>query len=177
MSIIRATQGKPKAAAKPRPDAAAVVRPTDVNVYVASAYAAWQRPALALLATLHDPEAHGVEGGGFPADVLSRVKALAAGDAALKPVTKKVMEFAALTVAAHKERGGRVALPALRLELPFDEVAVWRANAEYVTKSLDVPALHVIDVSADPAAAASDPTGRAKEVVPGEPAVHAFVRA
>ena len=83
-------------------------------------------------------------------------------------------EFANLTITAQKERGAaRGPLPALRGELPFDEAAVWRANEEYVRKALDMRRVVVHDVTLDPACAVGDPTGRAKDVVPGEPVVHA----
>ena len=86
VQIARATFGKPGKATKP-----AAAKATDAVIYVASAYAAWQRAPRELLASMWDPVAHGVEGGGLPADALARVKALVAGDASLKPLTKKVM--------------------------------------------------------------------------------------
>ena len=81
--------------------------------------------------------------------------------------------FASLTITAHAGRSS--ALPILQGEVPIPEAAVWTNNAEFVRKSLDIPHVSVVDVVVDPAAATADPTGKAKDVVPGEPVVHAYV--
>ena len=72
-----------------------------------------------------------------------------------------------------KHEGRTTGLPSLSGALLFSEAAVWAENMEFVRKALDIPCVEVVDVTANPAAAAVDPTGRAKDVVPGEPAVHA----
>ena len=82
-------------------------------------------------------------------------------------------EFAAVTIAMQKEAGAH-ALPCLRGALPMDEAALWRDNDEYVRKALDIARVHIFDVSADPECAKSEPTGRAKDVIPGEPIVWGY---
>ena len=86
VQIARATVGKPGKAAKP-----AAAKATDAVIFIASAFAAWQRVPLQLLASMWSPAEHGTECGGLPADALARVKVAVTGDAALKPLTKKVM--------------------------------------------------------------------------------------
>ena len=92
-------------------------------------------------------------------------------------LTPRPQEFAAVTIAEQKEAGAAAPLPSLRLSLPFDEAALWRDNGEFVRKALDVARVRVVDVSTDAAAAAEDPTGRAKDAVPGEPVVWGFAAA
>lgn len=110
---------------------------------------------------------------GFPPDVLARVKAGILADPAHKASIKAAMEFASVTVAEHRERAEPS--PTLRGEVPFDEAALWLGNLEYVAKALDIPAVHVLRVE-EAGALESDPTGRAKNVVPLEPFAHAFVK-
>lgn len=61
---------------------ASAPRPTHATVYVATAWPAWQRKPLELLAGLWDAAAHSAaDNCGFPADALTRVKELAMSDA------------------------------------------------------------------------------------------------
>ncbi|RYE83798.1 MAG: hypothetical protein EOO65_03350 [Methanosarcinales archaeon] len=57
--------------------------------------------------------------------------------------------------------------------MPFDECKVWTDNLEYVAKALEIPAVHVLRVE-DAGVIESDPSKRAKDVTPMEPAVYAF---
>jgi hypothetical protein len=65
----------------------------------------------------------------------------------------------------------------LAMRMPFDEFAVWRDNAEYVRCALDLSGgVRVLraDDAAAPLAPADDPQGKAKDVFPGSPDVHAW---
>ncbi|RYE83636.1 MAG: hypothetical protein EOO65_03610 [Methanosarcinales archaeon] len=70
VQIAKATVGKPSKAKA----AAEVVKPNNVNIYVSTAYTAWQRKVLAVLAPLFNPTAHGSAQHGFPADVMNSVR-------------------------------------------------------------------------------------------------------
>ena len=72
---------------------------------------------------------------------------------------------------------GGGALPALSLRVPFDEAAVWEGSAEYVRKALGLPHVAVLRVEAPGVIEAADPAAKAKDVVPGEPSVHAWAEA
>ena len=85
------------------------------------------------------------------------------------------MQLVSLAVAEMK---GRATLsPMLALQLPFDEAAVWRDNADYISKCLDLPEGLDIVMTNDPRLAAADsaaqldPLGKAKGVVPMDPDV------
>lgn len=145
---------------KPLPDI------LEANIFIAKAYTPWQRVVLAALAAHHDVATHGVAAGGFPADVVDKVKAVLLADATMKPLFKKAMEFVAVVVAAH--RGQAAALPSLRCEPPLDEEALWRANMEYVRKALAIPVVNILCIE-DDGVIALDTSGRAKEVTVGEP--------
>ena len=89
------------------------------------------------------------------------------------------MQLASLAVAEMK---GRSSLsPTLALQTPFDEAAVWRDNAEYIAKCLELPeGIEVVmtdDARLAGAATAAelDPLGKAKNVVPMEPDVFPVV--
>ena len=92
------------------------------------------------------------------------------------------MQLASLAVAEMK---GRSALsPTLALQTPFDEAAVWRSNAEYIAKCLELPGGIEVVLSDDARltgsaeeAAKVDPLGKAKAVVPMEPDVFPVVAA
>ena len=65
----------------------------------------------------------------------------------------------------------------LAMRMPFDEFAVWRDSAEYVRCALDLSGgVRVLraDDAAAPLAPADDPQGKAKDVFPGSPDVHAW---
>lgn len=70
----------------------------------------------------------------------------------------------------------------LSMSLPFDEYSVWTQNAEYVRKALDLPgSLTVIktdDARFGDAATAKeiDPAGKAKDVTPMDPDIHAYAK-
>jgi hypothetical protein len=50
-------------------------------------------------------------------------------------------------ITAHKERTAADGpSPALKLQVPFDEAAVWGENAEYVRKALDIPNVVILRV-------------------------------
>jgi leucyl-tRNA synthetase len=147
---------------------------THVVIYVARSYAPWQAGVLRLLAGLWDGAKHPREAGYFPPDALATIKAAVLADPALKPLMKKAMEFANLTILSHRDRApGDGPSPALGLTVPFDEAGVWGENVEYVRKSLGIPNVIIKHVE-DEGVVAGDPSGRAKEVVPGEPAVFAY---
>lgn len=173
VQITKATVGKPGKARVGGP----APKPTHATLYVATRYTAWQEAALRVLAPLYDAAAHPRDAGYFPADALARIKAAVAADAALKPLTKRVMEFASQTIAAHRERAPEDGpAPALRLAVPFDEAAAWAANAVYVCKALELTAFTVRGVEEE-GVVAGDASGRAKDVVLGEPAMHAYLPA
>lgn len=174
VQIAKATTGaKPGKAAKTPP--AGPPKPlTHVAIYVAGSYAPWQAGVLRLLAGLWDGSKYPRDAGYFPPDALASVKAAVLADPALKPLMKKAMEFANLTILSHRDRApGDGPSPALALTVPFDEAAVWAENVEYVRKSLGIPNVLVKRVE-DEGVVAGDPSGRAKDVVPGEPAVYAY---
>lgn len=203
VSITKALVGKPKGG-KAAPPAASAPKPTDVNIYVASRFTPLQQAVIGILAPLFDPVKYGAAAGaaaapsaagavggagapagaaaaaaapaaatGFPADVLARVKAGILADPAHKASIKAAMEFASVTVSEHKDRGEPS--PTLRGEVSFDEATLWLSNVEYVAKALDIPNVHVLRVE-DAGALETDPTGRAKNVVPLEPFAHAFIK-
>ena len=63
-----------------------------------------------------------------------------------------------------------------RKAVPFDEAAAWAANAVYVCKALELTAFTVRGVEEE-GVVAGDASGRAKDVVLGEPAMHAYLPA
>jgi leucyl-tRNA synthetase len=176
LSLMKASGVK---ASKVGKGAAAPPKPTDVNIFVAAGWPAWQRKPLELLASLWDPAVHGTATSGFPADALKRVQDAAGKDGELKPFLKKIMPLASNTILSMKGRAAPT--PALALALPFDEYAVWTDNLEYVRKALEVPGtvrVYRIDdpalVAGSASAALLDPANRVKEVTPLEPECYPF---
>jgi leucyl-tRNA synthetase len=181
LAILKSCSVKPKAQARGVAPALAA-RPTHANICVATAWPEWQRKPLEQLAGLWDPAAHGTASGGFPDNVLTLVKDAATADAALRPHLKKIMPLASITCAAMKGRSTKTAT--LALALPFDEFAVWTENAEYVRKALELEPGGLRVLRTDDAvlqeaasAAALDPQGKFKAVVPMEPDIHPYVPA
>jgi len=176
-AITKASGVKPSKVAKGAQ--ATLARPTSATIFVAAGWPDWQRATLSMLRAAWDPAAHGDANNGFPADIVNRVKDAVTADAALKPMLKKVMPLASLTVQGMKGR----ATPSAELDMrmPFDELAVWTENLEYVRKSLALPgAVRVLRaddaaLAAPDARAALDPNGKLKDVLPLDPAFHPFV--
>ena len=172
-AITKASGVKPSKVAKGA--TATLARPTAATIFVAAGWPEWQRATLALLRAAWDPAAHGDANAGFPADIVARARDAANADAALRPFLKKLMPLASLTVQGMKGR----ATPSAELDMrmPFDEFAVWTENAEYVKKSLALHAVRVLraDDAALAADATLDPNGKAKDVLPLDPAIHPYV--
>lgn len=170
VQIMKATTGKPKAGKAAAP--AAVAKPTDVNIYVATKYSAVQLAVIELLKGLFNPSANAAaNNNGFPADAMDTVKAAILANNAFKPKIKDAMGFASNIISEHKDR--TEPSPTLHGETPFDEVAVWLSNLEYVSKSLEIPRIHILKIE-DEGVVAGDATGKAKECIPGNPHVVAF---
>jgi len=112
-------------------------------------------------------------------DPVGYMKDFALGDASLKPFLKKIMPLCALAITEMK--GKRELSNLLAFKAPFDEVALWHDNLEYVKKSLDLTHVQVV-LTNDPrlsdaaSALAMDPQGRVKNVVPMEPDVVPFTQ-
>ena len=67
--------------------------------------------------------------------------------------------------------------PSLSHRLPFSEAAVWEGSRDYVRLALGVQHVEVLRVEQEGVVAAADPSARAKDVVPGDPSVHAYAEA
>jgi len=89
---------------------------------------------------------------------------------------KKIMPLASTTVQDMAGRSEKSSI--LAMQLPFDEHAVWTENADYVKRSLDLSGSVLVykidDETRGPLTASEDPAGKAKEVLPLEPDIHAF---
>lgn len=168
VAITKQFVGKPKAGKA----AVASVKPTHLNIYVASRFSPMQQFVLGTLAPLFDASAHAASGG-FPSDVLVTLKAALLGHAAYKPQIKAGMELASLLVAEQKERAEP--LPQLRGELPLDEFATWSSNIPLVQQSLDIATVTVLRIE-DDGVLATDASNKAKDVVPGSPSIYAYVK-
>lgn len=154
--------GKPS---KQKVAPAAPAKPAEVLIFVATQYTAWQKKVIQILAPLWNLEANGTANNGFPADVLNTVKTSVLAEPALKPKMKNAMEFAALTVNAHKDR--TTLSPVLKGELQLDEYACWNDNLDYVTKALEVPKVTVLRIE-DAGVIERDVNNRAKDIAPGD---------
>jgi len=150
-------------------------KPTDAIIYVATRWPSWQRKPLAYLASVWDPVKFATSGG-FPADVIKEVQKMASTDPELKPFMKKIMPLASTTVQDMAGRSEKSSI--LAMQLPFDEHAVWTENADYVKRSLDLSGSVLVykidDETRGPLTATEDPAGKAKDVLPLEPDIHAF---
>ena len=89
---------------------------------------------------------------------------------------KKIMPLASTTIQDMVGRKEKSSI--LAMQLPFDEYAVWTENADYVKRSLDlsgsVTVYKIDDETRGPLTSLDDPAGKAKEVLPLEPDIHAF---
>jgi leucyl-tRNA synthetase len=150
-------------------------KPTDAYIYVATRWPSWQRKPLAYLSSVWDPVKFAASGG-FPADIIKEVQKMASSDAELKPYMKKIMPLASTTIQDMVGRKEKSSI--LAMQLPFDEYAVWTENADYVKRSLDlsgsVTVYKIDDETRGPLTSVEDPAGKAKEVLPLEPDIHAF---
>ena len=147
LALLKASTGKPgKASAAPK-----APRATAAVIVVAGGAPDWQVKPLLLLRGLW-------KGGdvGFGAeDPLAAVKALAQTDEALKPFFKRIMPLASNAVMDQKAVVGGALCPALAMESPFDEYAVWADNVNYVKRALDLPDGVVVLRTGDPEHAAA----------------------
>jgi leucyl-tRNA synthetase len=150
-------------------------KPTDAIVYVATRWPSWQKKPLAYLASVWDPVVHATTGG-FPADVIKEVQKMASTDPELKPFMKKIMPLASTTVQDMAGRSEKSSI--LAMQLPFDEYAVWTENADFVKRALDLSGSVIVykidDDSRGPLSKEEDPAGKAKDVLPLEPDIHAY---
>ena len=79
--------------------------------------------------------------------------------------------------AASLAQGSAAPLPALQQRTPFSESAVWEGSLGYVRRALGIPHIAVLRVEDAGVLEAADPAARARDVVPGEPSVHAYAEA
>lgn len=116
---------------------------TRATIFVATSYTAWQLRALEILRRHYDADTNS-----FPPTIKRLVAAETGADPELKKLSTVIMNFVGGIVDNDVPARGAAAL---RSELPFDELAIFRGTFEYVRQALRVDGLEVLPAAEAPA--------------------------
>jgi leucyl-tRNA synthetase len=137
-------------------------QPVAAYVYLANSYDPIKIQVLQWLASVFQDD------GTFPDDFNKQLKLWCDGDAALKPQTKTIMQFAAFMKADALDRGA----DALATELPYSQREILDNHSVYITKSMNLSDVSFHDVNDG-----ADLPGDKKKwsnAVPGKPSAHFY---